>query len=240
MHPPDSSFFATLTYADEHLPVSRSVCKAVLTCFIERVRYRFELPVRFFGCGEYGSETFRPHYHAILFGLDGLDDLVEARPGRGGGMMFHSEKLASCWEFGEVVVSRFTVGCADYVARYCVKKATGDRREAAYSRTNLATGEIWSVEPEFVNMSRMPGIGSTWFDAFAGDAFPSDFVVVDGERRPVPAYYLAKLGELEQLGIKFERKLSAKKHAANNTERRLYDRHQSAEHRLSGLRQRGL
>jgi len=34
-------------------------------------RLRFHMgPTRFFMCGEYGEENFRPHFHALLFGRE--------------------------------------------------------------------------------------------------------------------------------------------------------------------------
>lgn len=42
-------------------------------------------------------------------------------------------------------------------------------------------------------MSRRPGLGSGWFDRYQSDAFPSDFLVVDGHKVKPPKYYLDKL-----------------------------------------------
>lgn len=32
-----------------------------------------DLKIKFFGCGEYGGETWRPHYHVIIWGIDFTD-----------------------------------------------------------------------------------------------------------------------------------------------------------------------
>lgn len=42
--------------------------------FFKRLRKWYGKPIRYFGTGEYGSKTQRPHYHFIIFGLK-LDDL---------------------------------------------------------------------------------------------------------------------------------------------------------------------
>lgn len=37
-------------------------------------KYLEPVKVRFFACGEYGDNTYRPHYHLILFGCDFRSD----------------------------------------------------------------------------------------------------------------------------------------------------------------------
>jgi len=67
----NSSVFVTLTYNDENLPIDGQVDKRVLQLFIKRLRRRYDpLKLRYFGVGEYGAKTFRPHYHIILFNFD--------------------------------------------------------------------------------------------------------------------------------------------------------------------------
>ena len=45
-------------------------------------------------------------------------------------------------------------------------------------------------------MSRRPGIGTEWFDKYQSDAFPSDFLISDGKKHPVPRFYNKKLKEV--------------------------------------------
>lgn len=70
-------------------------------------------------------------------------------------------------------------------------------------------------------MSRRPGIGSDWYDKYACDAFPSDFLVIEGGKRPVPRYYTNKLEEEEKKAIKEKRKARAEANSANSTPERL-------------------
>lgn len=71
-----SAFFITLTYAPEHLPISRAGFKTLnktdVQKFVKRLRKAHEketgqLPIKYYVCGEYGGQTARPHYHMILF-----------------------------------------------------------------------------------------------------------------------------------------------------------------------------
>ena len=69
----DHSCFTTLTYNNEHLPKDGSLHKDELQKFFKRLRkYLGDRKMKYFACGEYGDEGHRPHYHAILFGIDYL------------------------------------------------------------------------------------------------------------------------------------------------------------------------
>src|SRR5699024_7911545 len=73
------------------------------TLFMKRLRYyyfeKYKKELRFFACGEYGSSTFRPHYHAIVFNLD-LDDLKEVKKSRSGFPLYESELVNKAWDKG--------------------------------------------------------------------------------------------------------------------------------------------
>lgn len=211
----DASCFVTLTFADEWLPADYGVHKLHLQLFMKRVRKRFGEGIRFFACGEYGEQTKRPHYHVILFGTDYSED---RKPWRQSGpyLLYKSETLQKQWPFGHHEIGECTPQSAQYVAKYVTKRVTGDRAHTHYQRVNPYTGEICKVNAEFVLMSRNPGIGSAWYDQYASDCFPSDFVILDGVKRPVPAYYKKKLSEEEQRRISHKRTVAGKKRKAVN------------------------
>lgn len=126
-----------------------------LTRFIKRLRKEYEQDkIRFFGCGEYGSSGFRPHYHIIVFGLH-LCDLVEEGQNRLGDKYYSSACLNRLWPYGFVTVGSVSFQSCAYVARYTAKKSNvlGDD---FYEKNNL--------EPPFIRMSRRPGIGKTYLD----------------------------------------------------------------------------
>ena len=100
--------FITLTYDGcKRDPV---LSKQDLQNFLKRLRYYYPYKFRFFACGEYGSQTARPHYHAILFGFDPT----------------HISYLYKAWQFGFVTCMPVKKGAFEYVAKYCVK--TDDRQ----------------------------------------------------------------------------------------------------------------
>lgn len=198
------SSFVTLTFSDEHLPSDRSLSVS----FIQRFHYRLRKvigPFRFLLCGEYGERDQRPHYHAIYFGHDFWSDRYVWKRSTGG-LLYRSPTLERVWTYGHCLLADFTRETGGYTARYSLKKVAGDEAEAAYRRVDPDTGECWQVAPEFLLSSRSPGLGASWFDRFKSDVFPSDHLVVDGRRVPVPRYYLKRLEEEERAAVTGARK----------------------------------
>lgn len=174
--------FVTLTYADEFLPPSGSLDRRAFPLFMKRLRevVGYER-VRYFYCGEYGERTFRPHYHALLFGLDFPDKVEWSR--RGDFPVWRSAVLEDCWSLGQSEIGSVTFDSAAYVARYVMKKVTGPDAEAYYNGRT----------PEFVGMSRGrkrgDGIGGRWYREFGSSVAARDSVIVAGRECKPPRYY---------------------------------------------------
>lgn len=217
--------FLTLTYDDQHVPASYSVELREWQLFMKRLRQHFAYTkVRFLACGEYGEKNLRPHYHALIFGIDFHEDRQLLRT-RGSQKLrvYTSPDLAKLWPLGSHEIGTVSYKSAGYVARYAMKKVIGDQetKDKHYFRRSPVDGQLYRVAPEFCVMSRRPGIGTSWFETFKSDAFPSDFLIVDGRRIRVPPFYLKKLKDDEAQPIKRARKRAALKHKDNNTKARL-------------------
>lgn len=248
----------TLTYSNANLPDDYSVSVRELQLFLKRLRELLARPggpgvrIRFFACGEYGDKFGRPHYHILIFGYD-FPDRVVWRRGSSGKFSFRSAELEKAWQnekglIGHCEVGLFSSEAAGYVARYCLKKVGGKLADTHYRRVHPLTGELVTVRPEFITMSRMPGIGDAWFQRYRCDAFPSDFLILDGHKVPVPRYYQAKLlreqehdsllsdDELLAVELKQRRREAAAPHAANNTPERLAVREAVQSHRATRLK----
>lgn len=238
----DRSCFVTLTYSDEAVPVDFSLKKRDAQLFMMRLRKRFGAGIRFFCAGEYSdAPKLRPHYHFLLFGVDFRDDRYPWTK-RNNHQVWRSPALEELWPHGQSELGSVTPASAGYVARYCLKKMTGPKADAHYFRVSPVDGNAYRVEPDFSTMSRggrggLGGIGQLWFDRFASDAFPSDFVVVDGHKRPVPAFYLRQLSDVAADPIKRARKAKAAKPAAkwNRSKERLAVREEVHAARVSRL-----
>lgn len=196
----DDNSFITLTYDDEHLPADRSLHLEDFQLFMKRLRRSLHgKRVRFYHCGEYGEDLGRPHYHALLFGHDFADKKFFSS--RGGNNVFVSATLSRLWPFGYSVIGAVTFDSAAYVARYVMKKVTGEKADDHYN----------GRRPEYVTMSRRPGIGRGWYDKYRFDVYPLDRVVVNGKETRPPRFYDRLLEKddrscLEQIKIKREEK----------------------------------
>lgn len=131
VHP--SASFATLTYSPENLPDGGTLVPRDLQLWLKRFRKQSGVPVRYFGVGEYGDFSWRPHYHLALFGVG-----REAEP-----------LVRSTWGLGHVMLGDLTLASAGYIAGYVTKKMTQQKDDRLEGRF-----------PEFARMSTRPGIGA--------------------------------------------------------------------------------
>ena len=182
----DSAFFVTLTY--DRLPLHGSLEPEEFQKWMKRVRRRHAGRVSYYGCGEYGDESQRPHYHAVLI-ADGLFLDRQEIGRRGGYKIYESEMLRKTWKHGFVELQAMSRGAAAYVAGYVRKKMSKLDSPDHYTRVVPETAELVEIEPEFSRMSRRPAIGQSWIRKYWRDVYPRDFIPRNGfEFRP-PRYY---------------------------------------------------
>lgn len=125
--------FLTLTYDDDHLPADGSVQVSDYQLFLKRLRKKvYPRKIRYFFVGEYGDASFRPHYHAAIFGL-GMND---------------RDVIQSAWMHGFVHVGTLEPESAGYIVSYVTKRMTSPDDPRLNGR-----------KPEFSRMSLKPGIG---------------------------------------------------------------------------------
>lgn len=219
----DKNCFLTLTYDNENLPKDGSLNMEDWQLFAKRLRERCGR-FRFLMCGEYGERTFRPHYHACVFGLDFVETRVRLPRSRGNPLWTSSVVLES-WQKGHISIGELTYESAEYVARYVMKKLTGER--------SVIYGER---RPPFLNASRRPGLGSSWLERYISDVYPSDEVRLDKRKFRPPRFYDDRLSrELPELAasLKAKRISAVGKYAADLTDERLKVREELAERRLA-------
>lgn len=218
----EKNAYVTLTYNDFNLPPKRSLDYTDFQGFMRRLRYEYG-KVRFYMCGEYGEENWRPHFHACLFGLD-FDDKVYFRKSPSGHDLFRSRRLEALWPYGFSSVGAVTFESAAYIARYIMKKVTGDLAQVHYRYVDPDTGECSERVPEFNRMSLKPGIGASWLDKYETDVYPSGRVVVRGAEGMAPRYYDKRFKKLKPEvfeSIAFKRERDARLRFLDNTDERL-------------------
>lgn len=188
-----NNYFVTLTYNDDQVP-QEGVSTKALSNFMRKLRKFFPgVKIRFFGCGEYGGKTFRPHYHVILFNCP-LDDLSEVfleekngrlvahRIGELDYRCLYSDKIHQAWDRkGNISVALFSFATACYVAQYVTKKSTRDLKKFY---------KMFSCNREFVQMSRRPGIGG---DSLDDADYTNDCIICPGDGKAhvtcIPRYF---------------------------------------------------
>lgn len=126
----------------------------------------------------------------------GFPDRLYFQTTDSGEKIFTSGQLSRLWPFGFSSVGDVTFGSAAYVARYHLKKVGSVVSDNHY--LDKRSGEMLS--PEYVTMSRRPGIGKGWYDKFKLDMYPSGFRIIDG-RKVSPARYYDSLFEVDDPGV---------------------------------------
>ena len=191
----EKAYFATMTYAPEEMPISYyakndngeaqatgTLDKRDLQLFFKRLRKKQEEQIRYYAVGEYGTEFERPHYHAIIYGLD-LPDLTFHHKGKNGFPYYKSQIFENAWKKGICDLTTVSWDTCAYVARYMTKKLKGNEGKKY---------EITNIEPPFSLMSRKPGIARQWFDDHP-DCYDYDYINLTtakgGKKIKHPRYY---------------------------------------------------
>lgn len=223
----EDNCFVTLTYDDANLPRLASGLATLrpkdMQDFLKRLRKRYDHPIRFFQCGEYGDQTFRPHHHALLFGHVFPDQRL--RSGDSSQRQYTSSQLDELWGHGFCTIDEVNFATAAYVARYSMKKVTGP----------LAKDHYQGRTPEFLTMSRRPGIATNFFDQFQVEIYNRDSCLVNGREVKPPKFYDNKLQKLDDelhMRIKDARKLASAINE-NNKPARLRVRERIATHKFN-------
>lgn len=144
--------FITLTYSEENLPITSDSLPTLIPKHFQDWLKRFRKAiqpsrVRYYGVGEYGEQTQRPHYHAALFGynscLRGQSDYKHRL-----NCCSQCDLIRDTWGFGAIHCGTLETNSAQYIAGYVTKKMT--------SKDDI---RLKGRYPEFSRMSLKPGIG---------------------------------------------------------------------------------
>lgn len=163
------SAWTTLTYDNKHLP--ETLRWSDVQKFLKRLRRTSDKPFRYFGCGEYGDENKRPHYHLILFGV---------HPGR-------DAEIQERWGLGITQTVPANGANIAYTAGYAAKKYG-----TVFADPHTVTrkdGTTYRYQPPFIKMSRGGRTGKGL--GFNGHQYPDSwrsYAIVNGVKRKVPEY----------------------------------------------------
>lgn len=161
----DLSCFITLTYSE----TDGNLNPTDLKNFLKRLRKAIEpVRIRYYACGEYGSNFKRPHYHVAVFGFD-FPDKIPFRRDRKGFYMSRSSLLESLWKFGFSSILPACLGTFNYVTKDMQKLLPPPE------------GKL----PPFIRASNRPGIGANGWNRSLTDGL----LWHDGRSVNLPRYY---------------------------------------------------
>lgn len=167
------SFF-TFTYSDDNLPLTEKGLPTLdyrdFQLYLKKLRQALPYSFRFYVAGEYGTQSQRPHYHCVFFGINpddyplvfrfwsrtstnSIGNFYQCTP-----IKKHVELIESSTVLGNVYVGYDnSLEALAYVAGYVTKKlsATNLPKHDSERRNKYADGRI----KEFHKMSRNPGLG---------------------------------------------------------------------------------
>lgn len=101
-----SAHFITLTYDTSHVPITENgfmtVRKEDLQKFLKRLRHLCPEKIKYYAAAEYGSSTWRPHYHLIMFNVD-------------------LAQIQKAWGLGHVHYGQVSAASVGYTLKYISK-----------------------------------------------------------------------------------------------------------------------
>lgn len=132
--------------------------------------------IKYYAVGEYGGQTGRPHYHAIIFNIH--SDLLHKR-------YKHQGKTSKIWSHGNIDIQPISTDTIHYVAGYVIKRDIDKSRD--YKR-----------QIEFAIMSK--GLGLNYVDNNRNYHIENETILTkfNGTDMPIPTYYRDKIFTPEQ------------------------------------------
>lgn len=195
----EKSIFTTLTFRDSEM-TDPSIHKKELSDFFHNVRNdlrKSKQKIKILGCGEYGDESMRKHYHAIIFGLGMSNEKITISHNC---ETYTSENsiLEKNWSKGNVFNGIVTWNSCRYVASYVFKKYYDELKEDYYTSKGL--------ENPFQHTSN--GIGKQFYEEWANNILSKGYIMFNGIKHTIPRYFLelyekdGKKLELERMQMK--------------------------------------
>lgn len=170
-----SAHFITLTYDTRHVPISANgfmtLQKRDFQLFMKRLRKLTDNTLKYYACGEYGTQNSRPHFHAIVFNVPKTHLYFDA------------------WQLGTLQVGTVTTDSIAYSLKYTDKPPQG-KKHARDDR-----------QPEFALMSKGLGNNYITPETikYHSDDLNNNFLTRTGGRKiAMPRYYRSLLLTQEQ------------------------------------------
>lgn len=211
------AYFFTLTYTDDNIPKTskgeETLVKSDLQAFMKRFRSNVDYhcdkngldhwSCQFYACGEYGTQTQRPHYHVLVFNCppwiaDYLHSLIK-----------------KSWKLSDLepqLIMVTDLKLVFYITKYISKinqqklHLRDEDKIKYYLHNSLLSGaremaeklmtDVYQEKP-FALMSRRPAIGKSYYDKLSQNQkqffLDSPVVHIAGLSFSLPRYYRQKI-----------------------------------------------
>lgn len=195
-----SALFITLTYSPEYLPLTKNgfadLCKVDIQKFMKRLRkiMPHNTTLKYYVAGEYGTKSFRPHYHMILYNLP-LEQIQD---------------IEKVWKLGSVHIGQVEPASVGYTLKYISKPSRiplhkNDDRLKEFSLMSKRLGDNY-LTPNTI----------TWhLSDFKNRLY---LPLEDGKKAVMPRYYRERIyskSELRYIGL-YARRLEYQRNVDKN------------------------
>lgn len=184
-----SAYFCTFTYNTDNVPISENgfmtLNRRHFQLFMKKLRKKENAKIKYYMAAEYGTDSDRPHIHAIIFNLDDYNLLYNEER--------ISKRLTEIWSMGNVDVRSISVDRMAYTVGYINKEKripvhSRDDRVKEFSRMSKNLGESYLTDEVVRYIENNNGTNG---------------IQRNGRKMALPRYYRKKV---EKLG-KFNNKL---------------------------------
>lgn len=155
-----SSYFITFTYDNDHVPLTANgfptLEKRSFQLFMKRLRkLNPKSPIKYYMAGEYGGQSKRPHYHAIMYNVNLVDLCGEsiARQIAMKNIPLDGKYNVPCplWGKGHITLGELTEASCSYTLKYITKPKTipihaRDDREPEFSLMSKGLGKSYLTD----------------------------------------------------------------------------------------------
>jgi hypothetical protein len=191
-----TSLFITLTYDTRHVPISpkgfMTLKKRDFQLFMKSLRKYHETrnqneKISYYAAAEYGSNNYRPHFHAIVFNTS-------------------EEAVAECWKLGTVHCGKVTGASIAYTLKYINKGKlipahANDDRVPEFSLMSKGIGAHWltpQIIRKYKNDLRVAYITIDGGIKIAMPRYYKNKIYTEHEQQTQAAYVKAVLEENDQ------------------------------------------
>jgi len=195
-------YFVTLTYRNISVPRSKNKFKTLkkrdLQLFLKRLKKNERnIKISYYACGEYGGQTFRPHYHLLLFNA-------------------RIETIQKAWRKGHIYFGTVTEESCGYVLKYLSKdsqvpKFKNDDRLREFTLSSHKLGLNYCT-PQMINWHRSDLLKRMYIPLYGALKVPmpkvyKKIIYSDAERRQI-GLYLADQEEKNYLSLNDEERVA--------------------------------